>query len=210
VCPSKALVMVGERWSADRLLAEVLADQPFYQTSGGGLTLSGGEPVLHASFLAEFLPKAKQAGLHVVLETSGHYPFELLEPLLAHVDLVLFDVKAGGRALHRSLVGHTDDQIQANLRALLNHTPKVALEVRMVVVPGLNDVDASLDPLCEQLRAMGVESLTLLPYNHLWEAKLQHLARPRPALGIMPPADRDYEALERRFAARGIDARMSA
>ena len=208
VCPSRALVMVGERWDADRLLAEVLADQPFYQASGGGLTLSGGEPVLSAQFLAEFLPKAKRAGLHVVLETSGQYHFEELEPLLAHVDQVMFDVKAGGAALHRSLVGHTDVQIQANLRALLQHQPKVAVEVRMAAVPGLNDTDASLDRLCEQLLAVGVESLTVLPYNHLWEAKLPHLAKPRPALGIKPPGDVYYRELAQRFAARGVNAQL--
>src|SRR5690606_30375759 len=119
ICPSKALVMVGEHWTAQRLLAEVLADKPFYQASGGGLTLSGGEPVLHAKFLREFLPLARQAGLHVAIETSGEYPFALLELLLPWIDLILFDVKAGGHERHLALVGHGERTILANLEQLL-------------------------------------------------------------------------------------------
>lgn len=209
-CPSNALAMVGAQMDADRLLAEVLADQPFYARTGGGLTLSGGEPVLHAAFLQAFLPKAKAAGLHVVLETSGQYRFDVLEPLLPYIDLVLFDVKAGGRERHLQLVGHDDALIRANLAKLLAHEPKVAVEVRMPVIPGLNDVDESLDILCRQLRELGVERLSLLPYNHLWEAKLRYLHTPREALGIRPPGDEYYAALERRFGERGVQAHMSA
>jgi pyruvate formate lyase activating enzyme len=209
VCPSRALVMVGEAWSAERLLAEVLVDEPFYRQSGGGLTLSGGEPVLHTRFLAEFLPKAKQAGLHVTLETSGEYRFEALEVLLPYLDLIFYDVKAGGRERHLQLVGHPDEQIRDNLRKLLAREPRPEVEVRMPVVPGLNDVDESLDILCRQLRELGVEELTLLPYNHLWEAKLAHLDTSRVALGLRPPEPEYYEALEGRFADRGVQARLS-
>lgn len=207
-CPSNALVMVGEAWSADRLLAEVLADRTFYDSSRGGVTLSGGEPVLHAAFLLEFLPKAKQAGLHVVLETSGQYRFDVLEPLLPFIDRVLFDVKAGGRERHLQLVGHGDEQIRSNLAKLLAHTPRVDVEVRMPVIPGLNDVEDSVDRLCVQLRELGVEQLTLLPYNAMWEAKLGSIDTPRSALGVREPEPTYYAAVERRFADRGVQARM--
>jgi pyruvate formate lyase activating enzyme len=209
VCPSKALVMVGEQWSAERLLREVLADQPFYEASGGGVTLSGGEPVLHAKFLLEFLPLAKQAGLHVTLETSGEYPFRLLESLLPYLDLILFDVKAGGHARHLALVGHDDRPILANLEQLLRHPQCPSVEVRMPVIPGLNDVDDSIAQLSANLRAIGVSALTLLPYNQLWEAKLPSLATQQQPLGIHEPPDDYYAAVERRFAEHEISARMS-
>jgi pyruvate formate lyase activating enzyme len=209
VCPSNALVMVGEHWTAQRLLQEVLADQPFYRSSGGGVTLSGGEPVLHAKFLHEFLPLAKQAGLHVTLETSGEYPFRLLESLLPHLDLILFDVKAGGGARHLALVGHDERPILANLEQLLRHPQCPSVEVRMPVIPGLNDVDDSIAQLAENLRAIGVSSLTLLPYNQLWEAKLGHLDTAQAPLGIREPPSEYYAGVEQRFAAHQIDARMS-
>ncbi|PRP97615.1 4-hydroxyphenylacetate decarboxylase activating enzyme [Enhygromyxa salina] len=203
-CPSDALVMVGEQWTVERLLDAVLADRHFYEASGGGVTLSGGEPVLASDFLSAFLPRAKQAGLHLTLETSGHYPFALLEPLLPELDLILFDVKAGGRERHLDLVGHDNHQVLANLERLLARDSGPELELRMPVVPGLNDGDASLDQLCATLRGLGVERLTLLPYNHLWEAKLARLDTKQTALGISPPAKDYYRALEQRFAARGV------
>ncbi|KIG13998.1 Pyruvate formate-lyase activating enzyme [Enhygromyxa salina] len=204
VCPSNALVMVGERWTVERLLDAVIADRHFYATSGGGVTLSGGEPVLASEFLRGFLPRAKQAGLHLALETSGHYPFALLEPLLPDLDLILFDIKAGGRQRHLELVGHDSVQILANLERLLTRDGGPELEIRMAVVPGLNDGDASLDRICATLRELGVEQLTLLPYNHLWEAKLPRLDTEQVALGIAPPSEGYYRALEQRFADRGV------
>lgn len=209
VCPSKALVMVGERFTAERLLAEVLADQPFYEASGGGVTMSGGEPVLHAKFLQEFLPLAKQAGLHITLETSGEYPFRQLESLLPYTDLILFDVKAGGHERHSQLVGHGELLILANLAQLLAHPQRPEIEVRMPVIPGLNDVEDSVAQLSARLRALGISTLTLLPYNQLWEAKLRHLDTQQVPLGIQSPPDGYYGEVERRFAKHGITARLS-
>ncbi|NVB39740.1 glycyl-radical enzyme activating protein [Pseudenhygromyxa sp. WMMC2535] len=212
-CPSAALDMVGLTRSGEDLLAEVLADAPFHASSGGGLTLSGGEPVLHGRFLAEFLPTAKAAGLHVTLETSGHYPFTLLEPLLDHLDLILFDVKAGGEARHLELVGQPTQTIDANLAEVLARARAggPAVEVRMPIVPGLNDGDDALAGLLDRLRPLGVEAITLLPYNHLWEAKLGYLESERAPLGLRVASD-DAGAIHRRvidrLAAGGVAATM--
>lgn len=209
-CPSGALEIVGELRTVDDLLGEILLDQPFHAASGGGLTLSGGEPVLHAAFLAQLLPKARAAGLHVALETGGQYRFEALEGLLPLLDLVLYDVKAGGRERHLKLVGHDDRQIQDNLRRLLRAAPGhgVEVEVRMPVVPGLNDGDESVEILATELSELGVEALTLLAYNHLWEAKIPRLDTPRVALGIGARDRAYYEELADRFSRLGIAARL--
>ena len=209
VCPSRALVQVGERYTAERLLAEVLTDQPFYEASGGGVTLSGGEPVLHAKFLREFLPRARAAGLDLTLETSGQYPFGLLEPLLPELDRVFFDVKAGGRERHLQLVGRDDALIFANLAALLGRPDRPEVEVRMPVIPGLNDGEDSIAQLAARLLALGVTRLTLLPYNHLWEAKLAHLDTHQVPLGVEPQPPEYYEHVAERFAAHGIAAHPS-
>jgi pyruvate formate lyase activating enzyme len=166
--------------------------------------------VLHAAFLAELLPKAKAAGLHVTIETSGEYRFDALEGLLPYLDLVLYDVKAGGHERHLKLVGHDDRQIQSNLEALLARAPEhgVEVEVRMPVIPGLNDGIESVELLAARLRELGVVQLTLLPYNHLWEAKLPRLDTPREALGIGAHEHSYYEALADRFGRLGIDARV--
>ncbi|MCC6640626.1 MAG: glycyl-radical enzyme activating protein [Deltaproteobacteria bacterium] len=203
-CPAGALRIVGRTWSARELLTEVLRDRPFYASSGGGITLSGGEPVLHAEFLTRWLPLVKREGLHVVLETCGAYPFALLEPLLEWVDLVFFDVKAADAERHRTLTGKTNDQITQTLALLLRRG--AAVEVRMPVVPGRNDDAENVAQTAKMLGRMGVGRVTLLPYNHLWEAKLPRLGTQQRPLGIRPPPGGHYEELVRAFAGHGIAA----
>ena len=210
-CPTRALERVGEAMSPAQLLEAVMADEAFYRRSGGGVTLSGGEPVLHGPFLREFLPLAKQAGLHVVLETAGQYRYAELEPLLAYIDLILFDVKAGGRERHLQLVGHDNERIVDNLRTLLARAqlgPPV--ELRMPVAPGLNDGEASVAGIAALLGELGRSELTLLAYNHLWEAKLPRLDTPRVSLGIGAQTPEYYERLRERFAAHGVAAQLTS
>lgn len=211
-CPTNALVQVGKTWTADELLAEVLADRSFFAATGGGVTLSGGEPALHSEFLHEFLPAAKQAGVDVAIETAGNVPWTRFESILPWIDRVLYDVKVGGNALHLALTGHDNLRVLDNLQrlvALREAGARFELEVRMPVVPGLNTSDAALAELAASLRERGVSTLELLPYNHLWEAKLPRLAGDRPALGIRPQARDYYDGVIARFAAEGIQARMA-
>ncbi|MFV8755048.1 glycyl-radical enzyme activating protein [Nannocystaceae bacterium ST9] len=212
VCPTNALVSVGRTWTAEALLAEVAADRSFFAASGGGVTLSGGEPALHAEFLREFLPAAKQAGLDLAIETAGNVPWSHYEAILPWIDRVLYDVKVGDHARHLALTGHDDVRVLDNLRRLIERREagaKFELEVRMPVVPGLNTDDAALAGLARSLRELEVATLGLLPYNHLWEAKLPRLSGDRPALGIRPQPPEYYAELIARFAAQGITATMA-
>lgn len=206
VCPGLALRSIGRARGARELLDEVLRDRPFFESSGGGLTLSGGEPVLQSAFLCELLPLARAEGLHVAVETSGAYPFSLLEPLLPWVDLVLFDVKLADAARHERATARGNEQVLANLRELVaRRTP---LEVRMPVVPGWNTDGENVAATARLLAGLGVGAVTLLPYNHLWEAKLPRLGLERRALGIRPPEGPFYERLRDEFARNGLPARL--
>lgn len=205
-CPSEALRLVGRPWSTEDLLVELLRDRSFYESSGGGVTFSGGEPVLQSRFLQELLPKLGAEGVHVALETCGAYPFELLEPLLPRVDLILYDVKLADPVRHARATGRDNARILANLAELVRRGAPV--EVRMPVVPGWNSDDENVAATAERLRAMGVRSLVLLPYNHLWEAKLPRLGVDRRPLGIRPPPEAFYGALAQAFSRHGIDARI--
>lgn len=205
-CPSGALRQIGRRIGVDGLLAELLRDRPFYEASGGGVTFSGGEPVLHAAFLADLLPRARSEGLHLALETSGHYPFALLEPLLPWLDLVLYDLKVMDPAAHARLTGHDNAHVHDNLRRLLARGAPV--EVRMPVVPGSNTDEDNVAATARLLAGLGVGAITLLPYNHLWEAKLPRLGTARRPLGIRPPDPGFYAALQRTFARHGLAAQL--
>lgn len=203
-CPSEALRLIGRTWTTEDLSEALLRDRPFYESSGGGITLSGGEPVLHSRFLERLLPLVKREGVHVTLETCGAYPFALLEPLLPAIDLILFDFKVADAGRHRALTGRTNEQILANLACLL--ASDMPIDVRMPVVPGRNDDASNISASAARLAELGVSSLTLLPYNPLWEAKLARLGGGRRPLGIPSPRDGFYADMVDAFARRGISA----
>jgi pyruvate formate lyase activating enzyme len=205
-CPSSALRCIGRSLTAPELLEEVLRDRTFYQTSGGGVTFSGGEPLLHSAFLQELLRLVRVEGLHAAIETGGAYPFALLEPLLPHTDLVLFDVKLAHAQRHARYTGRENGEILDNLGRLLR--TDVCVEVRMPVVPGFNTDDENIAATARLVSGLGVGRVTLLPYNHLWEAKLPNLGTSRGPLGVRPPDGDFYVRLQADFARHGLEARL--
>lgn len=173
-CYAEALEMIGREESVADVLAEVLKDKPFYETSGGGMTLSGGEPLMQIDFSEELLRQAKAAGLHCALETSGFAPFDHLERLLPFVDLWLYDIKAVDDALHRELTGVSNERILANVREL--HRRGVALLLRLPLVPCYNDRDEDLQALATLARELpGTQGVEIMPYHRLGEGKLDRL-----------------------------------
>lgn len=205
-CPSAALRLIGRSWNVPDLLAAVLRDRAFYESSGGGVTFSGGEPVLQHLFLRELLPRLRDEGLHVAIETCGAYPFELLEPLLAWIDLVLYDVKVIDPVCHARFTTRDNARILENLAELSRRD--VPIELRMPVVPGWNTDSANLQATASLLSELGVPSLTLLPYNHFWEAKLPRLGTDQQPLRIRTPDDDFYSRLREEFESHGIQIRI--
>jgi pyruvate formate lyase activating enzyme len=204
-CPSGALEQIGREVGVDELIVDVLRDRSFFDAAGGGVTVSGGEPLMHSVFLERFLERLHGLGVHTCAETAGGVPYEALERLLPWVDLVLFDVKVIDAEAHRRFTGHGNDGIHRGLERLLaSGTP---VQVRMPVVPGCNTDDANVAATCALLRRMGVGEITLLPYNALWEAKLAALDTHRRALGIRSPDAAFYEDLRAAFARGGIAVR---
>lgn len=173
VCPSNALRMVGRYYSPEELLERCLADRTYYVSSGGGVTLSGGEPVLQSPFLEKLLPLLKQQNVHVLLQTAGNYPRRMLEPLLPLLDAVFFDLKAGDEAGYRQFTGGGADHVFDNLAWLAGQA--VDLTVRMPAVPGMNTDAKTLAAVARQLWEVELNELTLLPYHALWESKLAGL-----------------------------------
>ncbi len=136
-CPSNALRLYGSERTVAEIMAEVRADRTYYEVSGGGLTLSGGEPVAQPAFSLALLRRARAEGIHTCLETCGFAPpgtFDAFRPL---VDLFLFDYKATGDARHRELTGVGPDLILGNLRRL--HASGASIQLRCPMIPDVND-----------------------------------------------------------------------
>jgi len=137
VCLYDALQIVGKAMSVEEILEEVLRDQPFYDNSGGGMTLSGGEPAAHAEFAQRLLKQAKDMGLNTCLDTNGFCEWEAFREIVRHADLVLYDLKHLDPALHQEKTGVDNEIILKNLARLAESGKETW--VRIPVIPDFND-----------------------------------------------------------------------
>lgn len=132
-----ALDIFGKRMSAEEAIAEACKDKPFYETSGGGVTFSGGEPFAQSEFLMAMLKEAKAQDLHVCIETCGFVKQEILSKAMDYIDIFLFDCKETDPERHKQYTGVDNGVIRSNLKFLAEHGKKIVL--RCPVIPGFND-----------------------------------------------------------------------
>jgi pyruvate formate lyase activating enzyme len=169
-CFSGALELSGREMTVAEVIDEVSKDEPYYRHSGGGVTFSGGEPVLHTDFLRQALIACGEQRLHVAVDTAGHYPWRLLASLLPHLDLVLYDVKLLDPALHRRFIGNDGSQSHANLASLA--MTKCPFIVRTPVIGGVNDSEEVIDGIARRIGAFdNLLYYELLPYHALGQDK---------------------------------------
>ncbi|MBL7218487.1 MAG: glycyl-radical enzyme activating protein [Phycisphaerae bacterium] len=189
-CFSGALEMIGREVTVEDVMAEVRKDAPFYKTSGGGVTISGGEPLIQGEFVTALLRQCRSEGFHTALDTSGHVPWETLTAAAAHADLVLYDLKHVDPGAHEKHTGASNDLIIDNLRRLGGCG--VDIEIRMPIVPGLNDSARDIDAAGQFIRSLdNVVAVRLLAYHRLAAAKYARLGRDDPSRDIDPP-DKDH------------------
>lgn len=170
-CPSEALAIKGRWITAGEVVARAMRMQPFFQHSGGGVTLTGGEPSLQADFAAAVLAGCQSEGIHTAVETCGTGSWATLERVLAHTDLVLYDLKLMDDVAHRKWTGVSNRQILENAARLSGRN----VQVRVPLVPGITDTWGNLQAIYEFMGGVGLSSLTLLPYNEAAGAKYEWL-----------------------------------
>ena len=182
-CPG-ALVIHGREMTVEELMKDLLPDSAFYSESGGGITVSGGEPLMQPDFCAALLQACRREGLHTALDTSGAVPWRAFEHVLPFTDLVLFDVKMHDSEQHRKWTGLGNRGILENLTVLGQRN--IPVEVRIPCLPGVNDGE-ELDRIAQFLS--GIPSLTtirLLPYHDFARSKYESLG----LIDSMPHLDR--------------------
>jgi len=205
-CPSDALVAVGTDITAQEAFEIGSRDSPFYRESGGGVTVSGGEPLLQPEFTAELLQRFQSVGIHTVLDTNGFGEWDVLEGLLVHTDLLLLDIKHPDSSAHRALTGEGNERILDNLQRVKElGTPLI---VRYPVIPGLNDSDEAMEALVGILRRVAPLSVELLPYHRLGAAKYAALGREYGLPELRPPDSDALRLMAECLMKAGVPARV--
>lgn len=168
-CPSGALKIVGKVYTVEQLLEEVKRDVPYYDSSGGGVTFTGGEPLFQPRFLAEVLSACKGLGIHTALETSGFAPREVVRSLMDKVDLFLHDIKLLDEEESRYYTGAPSGPIVSNIRFLVESGRREDIIARFPVIPTITDTDRNLTMIRDLLSDLGIGEIHLLPYHDVKE-----------------------------------------
>lgn len=186
-CPVDARKVCGKEHTVDEVLKEVLKDKAFYETSGGGVTFSGGECMLQIDFLVEILKKCKENGIHTAVDTAGHIPFESFEKILPYTDLFLYDIKIFDSQKHKQYVGVGNELILENLKKLFER--KVKLWIRIPIIPDVNDSIEEIQKIKDFLKTIGTaEKIELLPYHAMGENKYRAIGK-EPQIFKTPDAE---------------------
>jgi pyruvate formate lyase activating enzyme len=184
------------------LVRELERDVPYFDASGGGVTISGGEPLGQARFVLDLLRACRQRELHTAIDTSGCADPAVMAEAAGLTDLILYDLKAMDPGVHREWTGVGNQRILDNLE-LLN---RLATEVwiRLPVIPGVNDDSRNLDALISLLLPTRFRRVSILPYHRIAEAKYQRLGLPNRMAGIEPPTPARLAEIRELFAAAGF------
>jgi pyruvate formate lyase activating enzyme len=206
-CYAEALEQVGRLMTVEEVLALVEEDRPFYDESGGGVTLSGGEPTSQYRFSQRLLQGCRERGIHTAIETCGYATWKVWEALLPHLDLILYDLKEVDPNRHRRFTGVSNALILDNLRRLARTGKPIV--VRRPVIPDYNDSEASIHALARFLEELDtVREVHLLPYHRFGRGKYERLGREYP-LGNQPSlSDEDVTGLRDILASYGLQVKI--
>ena len=175
-CPHDAREICGREYTLYEVVKEILKDKVFYESSGGGVTFSGGECMLQIDFLEAVLKECKAHGIHTAVDTAGHVPFDYFERIIPYTDLFLYDVKCFDSDTHKRYTGVGNSLVLENLKKLLATDSKIW--VRIPVIPGVNDTDAEMLKIQAFLNSVRMpENIELLPYHAMGEHKYSALGK---------------------------------
>lgn len=173
VCASHSIALAGRYVTVGEVMAEAARDEVFYETSGGGVSIGGGEPLLQPNFARAVLIACKAKGYNTAVETAGHVPWNNIDLVREYADLFLYDIKTMDPERHRRFVGPDNALILENARKLTAAGANVL--VRMPVIPGVNDAPESIDSVATFAGSIGAVDFELLPYHSLGMGKYAQL-----------------------------------
>jgi len=204
-CPARGIECVGRYMTVDQVVAKVEQDRIFYDNSGGGMTVSGGEPLVQWEFVSSVLQRCREKGIHTALDTCGMAPWKNVERVIEHADLVLFDIKHMDSAVHKKGTGVGNETILENARKVAQ---RVTTWIRIPLIPGFNDSESNLTRVARFASEIGAKKISLLPYHDLGSSKYPKLGRTYPMEDAPLFAEEKVEELKTRLEAVGLTVQI--
>jgi pyruvate formate lyase activating enzyme len=206
-CPSGAREQVGNTETVSSLMHLIKKDVPFFDTSGGGVTFSGGEPLMQAEFLLALLEACGQEDIHRAVDTTGYTDLDTLMRVARNTDLFLFDLKFMDTEKHRRYTGVSNEQILENLEALASHGNRII--IRIPLIPGINDDEDNIDGTATYLAHLPqIKKVHILPYHDFQKSKYDKFSMNYNAHDVKPPSPDRVEAIQNQLARIGLSVEV--
>jgi len=204
---SETIERIGREISVQEIIAEIERDLVFYDQSGGGVTFSGGEPLMQPDFLYELLLECRKREIHTALDTSGYASSEVISKISEKVDLFLYDLKLMDEKEHIKYTGVSNKPILENLKGLSEENRKII--IRIPVIPGITDTDRNINQITEfVLSVNNVKEIDLLPYNHLGDSKYTRFNIPNRMAGLKLSPSNTIEKIKEKFENKNFKVKI--
>ena len=204
-CTAKALYMCGTDYTVEEIMERVRRDVPFFNRSGGGVTISGGECLCQPEFTLALLKACKAEGIHTAVDTTGFVMWEVIESVLPYTDVFLYDIKGVDSSLHKQVIGIPNELILENARKIAAAGGK--LQIRVPVMPMYSDSPEVFGEIGKFALELGgaVEVVQILPYHNLGTVKWERLQTDKPVFEATPPSDELIEARKKQLEDMGLN-----
>ena len=197
-CPTEALKIIGRTVTVEEVMNEIEKDIIFYEESGGGVTFSGGEPLIQPEFLNSLLEECKARDIHTAVDTCGYSSTDVFDKIQDKVNLFLYDIKTTDKKKHEEATGISNDLILENLKKLSDKENKII--IRIPIVPGFNDTIENMTQIGLFLEPLkGIKEINLLPYHKTGSQKYKNLERLDTMNKIQAPSNKNTEKLKKKL-----------
>lgn len=205
-CPRNAREYVGRDMTVPELMKEIIKDEVFYDESSGGVTFSGGEPLIHADFLDEVLKKCKDRGIHTAVDTSGYVSWDKFEKIADKVDLFLFDLKHMNNEKHIKYMNVPNLLILENLKKLSDKGCNIFIRIPIIV--GVNDDEENISETIKFLSNLNIVQVNLLPYHKMGMNKYRRLKMDYKLSGMEKPSNEKMDEIVGKFREIGVKVKI--
>lgn len=205
-CPTDARVRAGKEMTVSEVMREIEKDIKFYRRSDGGVTFSGGEPLMQWEFVKELAKLLKAKGIHTAVETTGFAPWEVFYGAVEDIDLILYDLKAYDPEIHQRYTGADNVLILENARKI---TESKKVIFRIPVIPGFNDSLSSMEGLAEFIHSCKPDAeVNIIPYHGLGGSKYERLGKNYELMNVLPPSNESLNKIKEIFTSKGLNTEI--